>query len=46
MSMTDKKIEEKLERIPYIWYFVTFKDQIEALLDFGSKVNVMSQVFA
>ncbi len=46
-SMTDKKTEE-LERIPYIWYPVTFKDQdqIEALLDLGSKVNAISQAFA
>ncbi len=45
--MTDKKTEE-LERVPYIWYPVTFKDQdqIEALLDSGSEVNVMSQAFA
>ncbi len=45
MSMTDKKTEE-LERIPYIWYPITFKDQTEALLDSRSKVNVMSQAFA
>ncbi len=46
MSMTDKKTEEELERISYIWYPITFKDQTEALLDSGSKVNVMSQAFA
>ncbi len=44
-SMTDKKTEE-LELVPCIWYPVTFKDQIEALLDSGSKVNAMSQAFA
>ncbi len=46
-SVTDKKTEEDLERVPYIRYPVTFKkDQIEALLDSGSKVNVMNQAFA
>ena len=45
MSMTETK-EEKLEQESYIWYFVTFKDQTEALLDSKSKVNVMSQGFA
>ncbi len=44
MSITEK-IEE-LERVPYIQYPVIFKDQIEALLDSESKVNVMSQAFA
>ncbi len=46
-SMTDKKTEE-LERVPCIWYPVTFKDQdqIEALLDSRSKINAMSQAFA
>ncbi len=44
--MTDKKTEEKLERVPYIWYPVTFKDQTEALLDSGSEVNAMSLAFA
>ena len=42
----DKKMEQKLERVLCIWYFVTFKDQIEALLDSKSKVNAMSQAFA
>ncbi len=41
-SMTDKKTEEELKRVPYIWYPVTFKDQTEALLDSESKVNIMS----
>ena len=44
-SMTDKKTEEKLEQIPYIWYLVTFKDQTEALLDYRSEINVISQAF-
>ncbi len=44
-SMTDKKTKEELERVPCIWYPVTFKDQTEALLDSGSKVNAMSQAF-
>ncbi len=44
--MTDKKSEEELERVSCIWYRVTFKDQTEALLDSGSKVNAMSQAFA
>ncbi len=45
MSMTDKKTEEQ-ERVPCIWYPVTFKkDQIEALLDSRSEVNAMSQAF-
>ncbi len=43
--MTDKKTEE-LERVLCIRYPVTFKDQTEALLDSGSEVNAMSQVFA
>ena len=43
--MTDKKIEEKLEQIPYIWNFITFKNQIEALLDSKSKINTISQAF-
>ena len=44
--MTDKKIEEEFEWVPYIWYYVIFKNLIEAWLDFGSKVNIMSQVFS
>ncbi len=42
--MTEKT--EELERVPCIWYLVTFKDQTKALLDSESEVNVMSQVFA
>ncbi len=45
-SMTDKKMEEELERVPCIRYCVTFKDQTKALLDSRSVVNAMSQVFA
>ncbi len=45
-SMTDKKTEEELERVPCIRYPVTFKDQTEALFDSESKVNAMSQAFA
>ncbi len=43
--MTEKK-EEELERIPCIWYPVTFKDQTKALLDSESEVNAMRQAFA
>ncbi len=45
-SITDKKTEVELEQVPCIWYPVTFKDQTEALLDSGSEINAMSQVFA
>ncbi len=45
-SITDKKMEEELERVPCIWYSVTFKDQTKVLLDSGSKVNAMIQAFA
>ncbi len=41
-----KKMEEELEWVPCIWYPVTYKDQIEALLDSESEVNTMSQTFA
>ena len=40
-----KKTKELLEQIPSIWYFITFKDQIEALLDSKSEINSISQVF-
>ncbi len=46
MSMTNKKMEEELERIPCIWYPVIFKDQTKVLLDSRNKVNTMSQAFA
>ncbi len=45
MSMTEKKTE-KLKWVPCIWYFVTFKNLIKALLDSESEVNIISQVFA
>ena len=44
-STTDKKMEE-LERVPCIWYPVTFKNQTKALVNSGSEVNIISQVFA
>ncbi len=43
-SMTEKT--EELEWIPCIRYFVTFKDQTEALLDSRSEVNAIGQAFA
>ncbi len=45
MLMTEK-IEEELERVPCIWYPITFNDQTKALLDSGNEVNAMSQAFA
>ena len=42
--VTEKKKE--LERIPCIWYSITFKNQTKALLNLRSEVNAMSQVFA
>ncbi len=45
-SMTEKmERTKKLEWVSYIQYFVNFKDQTEALLDSGSKVNATSQAF-
>ncbi len=44
--MTKKKKDKKLEQVPYIWYLVTLKDQIKALLNSGSEVNIMSQAFS
>ncbi len=44
--MTDKKTEEELEQVPCIQYPFTFKDQIKALLELESRVNIMSQAFA
>ena len=40
-----EKMEEELKQIPYIWHFIIFKDQTEALLDSKSKVNTMNQAF-
>ncbi len=37
---------EKLERVSCIWYPIIFKDQTEALLNSGSKINAISQTFA
>ena len=45
-SIIGQKNEEELERIPCIWYPITFKDLIEALLDSKNKVNVINQAFA
>ncbi len=42
--MTEKK--EELERVPCIWYPVTFKNQTKALLDSRSEINAISQAFA
>ncbi len=36
------KKKEELEQVPYIWYFMTFKDQTKVLPDLESEVNVMS----
>lgn len=44
MSMTYQKIEEELKelnQLPCIWYPIIFKDQIEALLNSKSEVNIM-----
>lgn len=46
MLITKKKIEKELKWIPYIQYPVTFKNQTEALLDSGSKINAINQAFA
>ena len=45
-SRTGKKREEKLEQVPCIWYPITFKDQIEALLNLRSEVNIINLAFA
>lgn len=45
MSITEKK-EKELEYILYIWYLVTYEDQIKDLLNSKSEVNIMSQAFA
>ena len=43
--MTKKKTEEKekLEQIPCIQYFITFKEQTEVLLDSRSKINIINK---
>ena len=45
MLITGKKTEEELEQVSCIWYSVTFKDQIEALLNLRSKVNAINPDF-
>ena len=45
MSMIKKKMEEKLEKISYIWYFIAFKEQTKALCNLRNKVNVIRQAF-
>ncbi len=45
-SITNKKTEEELEWVSYIWYLITFKNQTEFLLDLESEVNIMSLAFA
>ncbi len=44
--MTDKKTEEELEWIPYIWYSIILKNLTKVLLDSRSKVNAISQAFS
>ena len=46
ISMTKKKIEEKLEWVPYILCFVILEHQLKVLLSLESKINTISQVFA
>ncbi len=45
MSMIRKTEEKILEWVACIWYFITFKDQTDALLNLESKVNLISQAF-
>ncbi len=45
-SVTEKMEGKIFEQVPCIRYLVTFKDQTEALLNSGNKVNAMSLVFA
>ncbi len=44
-SITEKTEKKELERVPCIWYSVTFKDQTKALLDSGREANAMNQAF-
>ena len=44
-SMTGKKKEEELERVPCIWYPITLKDRTEALHNLGTELNVMNPMF-
>lgn len=41
-----EELESELEWVPCIQYPVTFKDQIEALLNSRSEVNAMNPAFA
>lgn len=47
-SITEKKmgLEYELERIAYIWYPVTSKNQTQVLLDSQNKINTRSQAYA
>ena len=42
MSMSEKIKEKELERISCIWYFITFKDWTEILLNSESEINVLN----
>ena len=46
ISISEKKTEKELEEIFCIWYFITMKDQIKALLDLKIKFNAKNQAFA
>lgn len=41
-----KELEPDLEKLPFIWYFLTFQDQTKALLDSENGVNVIIPTFA
>lgn len=43
--MTGKNIKKEFKQIYCIYYSMTFKDQTETLLNFGSKVTIISQAF-
>lgn len=45
MLMTKKKTEEEFEQVSCISYPVTLKDQIGAILDLNSEVNIINPVF-
>ena len=46
ISMTNKKIEDKLERVSCIQYFKIFKEQIKVPINSKNKVHTISQTFA
>lgn len=47
VTKDSNKIYKKLARIPYIYYPVYFKkNKIWLLIDFGSKVNAKTPVYA